>query len=147
MSIEPAVWTAAHLSVLSGKNIKNKSILPLVGIFMFHACHIALLCARFVKVTVVDTGSGEPVVASTPFFPLSDAATFLSVTIGLIGFLLIGVSLFVTKCRARWFFWYMLIISVLMIPILLGIISLVYLIVKRDEFKPIRTTDPSVSPV
>jgi len=109
---------------------------------MFHLCHIALLGVSYVKVTIVDTGEGEPVVTSTPFIPLSDTALFISIIMGLVGFILIGVSLFITKCRARWFFWYSMILSILLIPTLLGLISLIYLIIKRDEFKQPKVAEP-----
>jgi hypothetical protein len=122
--------------------MKNKSILPLIGIFMFHACQIALIGASYVKVTVGDTGNGEPVVTSTPFLPLNETALAITVIMSLVGFILIGISLFITKCRARWFFWYSLIISILLIPTILGIISLIYVIVKRDEFKQEKKTEP-----
>jgi TRAP-type C4-dicarboxylate transport system permease small subunit len=122
--------------------MNRKSILPLIGIIMLHLCLVALLGVSFVKVTVAYELTGEPVITTTPFLLLNETEIFISITMGLIGLILIGIALFITKCRARWFFWYSLIVSILMIPTILGIISLAYVIVKRNEFKPTKKSEP-----
>lgn len=58
----------------------------------------------------------------------------------LVGMILLLVALFYSKYRAPWFFWFMAIyagLSLLAIPIgtVIGIIVLVHIILRRDEFR------------
>jgi biopolymer transport protein ExbB len=66
-------------------------------------------------------------------------ATVLGLTLGLIGMVLIFISLFLSRYRAPWFFWFLVIDGALMLftfPIgtVIGTALLAYCLIHKDEF-------------
>ena len=71
---------------------------------------------------------------------LAVTSTIMGIIPVLIGFVLLLIALFSSKYRAPWFFWFMAIFSVLNLlafPIgtVFGIIVLVYIIPRKEEFR------------
>nr|WP_281398112.1 MotA/TolQ/ExbB proton channel family protein [Ruficoccus amylovorans] len=66
-------------------------------------------------------------------------STMIGLPFALVGLILMAIALFGMKYRATWFFWFLTIYGVLLLPgfplgTLLGIGLLIFLIVKKDEF-------------
>jgi len=66
-------------------------------------------------------------------------ATAIGLSVGIIGVMLIAVSVLVFRYRTPWIFWFSIIISILfllVIPIgtIMGIVILIYSITHRNEF-------------
>ena len=84
-----------------------------------------------------DQGSAEAL-ASNVSIALNTTA--IGIIAGLVGMVFLLVSLFSSKYRAPWFFWFMAIYSVLSLlafPVgtVIGIIVLVHIIPRKEEFR------------
>jgi hypothetical protein len=81
-------------------------------------------------------GSAE-VLASDISLALNSTA--IGILLGMVGLIFLLIALFSFRYRAPWFFWFMAIYSILCLPFLpvgtaVGILVLVYMIPRREEF-------------
>jgi flagellar motor component MotA len=95
--------------------------------------------------TMGEGGMGKPeALAEDIHFAL--ITTAIGLVVGLVGLILMLIALFKFKYKEKWFFWFLIVISILMLPrvpagTIIGMGLLIYLITHRNEFKT--ETDPA----
>jgi len=123
-------------------NIKGKklaitgAVLQLGPLFGLIGTVIGMLSA-FQTMGADGVGDSEALAGDISFALITTA---IGLCIGLIGLVLMLIALFKSKYRALWFFWFLSVISILMLlrfpaGTIIGISLLIYLITHRNEFK------------
>jgi hypothetical protein len=101
---------------------------------------VAVAAYRLVQVfgEIAETGTNDPEALAGPIRAAQLPALF-ALPAYILGLILVAIALFGQKYRAKWFFWFLIAYSILMLtafPVgtVLGIGLLIYLIVKRKAF-------------
>jgi hypothetical protein len=102
------------------------------------------MISAFQKMGSEGTGQPEALAHDIGF---SLITTAIGLVFGLIGLILMLIALFGQKYRAPWFFWFLIVLSILMllrffVGTIIGIGLLIYLTTHRNEFKT--ETEPVV---
>lgn len=93
---------------------------------------------------MAEGGTGDPE-ALADHISVSLITTFIGLVVGLIGVVMLGIALFGHRYRAPWFFTFLIVYSIIWMlnfPIgtILGVLLLIYVLKRKDEFHSPATT-------